>query len=172
VDWITAKAANNVKINQTELLYERNERFRKNYIRGWVDSFLTRHAEQLFEIKSVLQEKPRLEVPRVFLQAALDGLRDHIYQACAELMRNLDKIGINEWEDRCTQRVIIPSAMKAQTIFHGVHRNLKHISIVTCISAAGEHMTLFSVSSQVKPMAEGRLRSEGVRRDVDLILKH
>jgi hypothetical protein len=39
--------------------------------------------------------------------------------------------------------VIIPSAMRGQTVFHGVHRNLKHKSVVACISAAGEYMTPF-----------------------------
>jgi hypothetical protein len=32
--------------------------------------------------------------------------------------------------------MIVPSAMRGQTIFHGVNRNLKHISVVVCISAA------------------------------------
>jgi transposase len=63
VDRITAKAANNVAANRTELLYECNERFQKSITRGWVDSFLTRHAEQLFETKGVPQENPRFEVP-------------------------------------------------------------------------------------------------------------
>jgi hypothetical protein len=49
---------------------------------------------------------------------------------------------------------------------------LKHISVVACISAAGEHMTPFSVSSQVNPTVERRLKSEEFRLGVDLILKH
>jgi hypothetical protein len=63
-------------------------------------------------------------------------------------------------------------AMKGQTIFHGIHRNLKHIYVIACISAAGEHMTPFSVSSQVNPTVERRFKSEGFRLGVDLILKH
>jgi hypothetical protein len=59
----------------------------------------------------VLQENLRLEVPRVFLQAGLEGFRDHVHSACAELVFNLDEIGISEWEDHCTRRVIVPSAM-------------------------------------------------------------
>jgi hypothetical protein len=76
-------------------------------------------------------------------------------------MFNLDEIGISEWEDCCTRRVIVPSAMKGQTIFHGIHRNLKHIPAVACISAAGEHMTPFFVSSQVNLTVERRLKLEG-----------
>jgi hypothetical protein len=65
--------------------------------------------------------------------------------------------------------VIVPSAMKGQTIFHDVHRNLKHISVLACISAAGEHMTLLS---QVNPTVERRLKSEAFRLSVDLISNH
>jgi hypothetical protein len=42
----------------------------------------------------------------------------------AELVFNLDEIGIDEWEDHHEMRVV------GQTIFHGVHQNLKHISAV------------------------------------------
>jgi hypothetical protein len=90
-DWITAKAAKNVGVNRTELLHERNERFGKSITRGWVDSFLTYHAEQLFETKSVTRENPRLEVPRVLLQTGLDGFRNHVHQASAELVFNLGR---------------------------------------------------------------------------------
>jgi hypothetical protein len=49
---------------------------------------------------------------------------------------------------------------------------LKRISIVACISAAGEHMTSFFVSSQVNATVERRLKLEGFRLGVELILKH
>jgi hypothetical protein len=172
VDWITARAANNVAVNGTEFVHECNERFGKRIKRGWVDSFLTRHAEQLFETKSIPQENPRFEVPRVFPQTGLDRFRDHVHQACAELVFNLDESGIREREDRCMRRLIVPSAMKGQTVFHGVHRNLKHISVVACISAAGEHITPSFVSSQVNSTVERQFKSDAFRLGVDLILKH
>jgi hypothetical protein len=59
------------------------------------------------------------------------------------LFLNLDAIEIGEWEDRAERKVIVPSAMREQKIFHGIHRGLKHISAVTCTSAGGNHMILF-----------------------------
>jgi hypothetical protein len=50
MDWIIAKAANNVTVNRIELLHECNERFGKEY-HNKMNSFLTRHAEQLLEPK-------------------------------------------------------------------------------------------------------------------------
>jgi hypothetical protein len=171
IDWIAKKAANHTAVNRTELLHECIERFGKSITRGWIDSFVTRHSEQLFETKSVPQENPRLEVPRAFLDAAVEGFRAHVHGACAELVFDLDEIGISEWEDRAARRVIVPSAMRGQTIFHSVHRNLKHISVVACISAAGEHMTPFFVCSQVNDAVERALKTQGFRMGIDLIIK-
>jgi hypothetical protein len=100
-----------------------------------------------FEIKSIPKENPRLEVPRVFHEAAIDGFRDYVHNVCAEFVLNLDEIGVREWEDRSERRVIVVSTMRGQIIYHAVHRNLKHISVVACISPAGEYMTPFLVCS-------------------------
>jgi hypothetical protein len=150
VEWLANKAANHRTVNWTELLHECTERFEKSIKRGWVDPFITRHAHELFEVKSIPQENPRLEVPRVFLEAAIDGFRDHVHNACAGLLFNFDEIGVNKWEDRSERRVIAPSTMRGQTIYYAVHRNLKHISVVACIAAAGEHMTLFLLTGECR----------------------
>jgi hypothetical protein len=68
IAWIADKAVNNTVVNKTELLHECNKRFGKGITRGWVDSFVKRHAEELCETKSIPQENPRLEVPRAFLK--------------------------------------------------------------------------------------------------------
>jgi hypothetical protein len=61
--------------------------------------------------------------------------------------------------------------MKGQTIFYGVHRNLKHISVVACILDAGKHMTPFYFFTSQSD-GEETAQSEGFRPGVDLILKH
>jgi hypothetical protein len=88
VEWLANKVANHRAVNRRELLHECTERFGKNIPRGWVDSFITRHAHELFETKSIPQDNLRLEVPRIFLEAAIDVFRDHVHNACAELGRN------------------------------------------------------------------------------------
>jgi hypothetical protein len=84
---------------------------------------------------------------------------------------NLDEIGISEWEDRTQRKVIVPSTMRGQTNFHGIHRNLKHVSVVAYISAAGKHMTPFFVCSQVHDTVERNFKTQGFRMGVDSILK-
>jgi hypothetical protein len=87
-----------------------------------------------------------LQVPRVFLEAVIEGIRSDGHNACAELVFNLDEIGISEWEDRVERKAIDPWVMKGQPIFHGIHRELKHISVVIYISAGIDHLATFLVS--------------------------
>jgi hypothetical protein len=51
VEWHANKAANHRAVNRTELLHECIERFGKNTTRGWVDCFITRHAQELLKPK-------------------------------------------------------------------------------------------------------------------------
>jgi hypothetical protein len=71
--------------------------------KGSVDSFLSWHADEIFETKSSPQENQRLEVLRAFLEAGIEDIKTHIQNACAELVFNLDEIGMSEWED-CIER--------------------------------------------------------------------
>jgi hypothetical protein len=65
----------------------------------------------------------------------------------AELVFNLDEVGLSEWEDRKDRKVIVPMTMDGQTIHHRASRNVKHISIITCITAGGESLTPYIVPS-------------------------
>jgi hypothetical protein len=105
------------------------------------------------------------------LEAAIEGIRTHVQNACGDRVFNLDEIGISEWEDQVERKVIVRSAVREQKIFHGIHRALKRISVVTCISAGGDHMIPFLLSSQATDAAVGRLKTEGFRIGIDMILK-
>jgi hypothetical protein len=137
-----------------------------------VDSFILRHGTDLTERKSTPQEESRLEVPRVFLEETIRCLHDYVEGMKAELVFNLDEVGISEWEDRKDKTVIVPKTMGGQTIHHRVSRNVKHISIITCITAGGESLTPYMVISQDSETLRKRLMTRGVRLGVDFALKH
>jgi hypothetical protein len=59
--------------NKTELLHECMERFGKKISRGWVDSSIKCHNEQLLETKSIPQDNPRLQVLETLPEAAIEG---------------------------------------------------------------------------------------------------
>jgi hypothetical protein len=138
---------------------------------GWVDSFLIRPATELFETTSRPQENPRLEIPRSFLDTMVECLRQYVQECCVDLGFNLDELGISEWEDPVARKVIVPVSMSGRTIHHGVHRNLKHRSVVCCVLASGESMTAFVISSQVIDSVIERLKTDGLRIGVDLIFE-
>jgi hypothetical protein len=98
--------------------------------------------------KSTPQEEVRLEVPRVFLDETGRRLRDHVQGMKSELVFNLDEVGIFECDDRKDRKAIIPKTMDGQMIHHRVSRNVEDISIITCITAGGESLTPYIITSQ------------------------
>jgi hypothetical protein len=62
--------------------------------------------------------------------------------------------------------------MTDQTIHHGVYRNLKPMSVICCVSATGEALTPFVLSSPVNDKVIEALKIEGFRMGVDMVLEH
>jgi hypothetical protein len=89
-----------------------------------------------------------------------------------ELLFHLDDVGMSESEDRKKKKVIIPTFIDSQTIYHKVSKAVRHISIITCIIAAGESLTPDIVTSQDSETVRKRLMSRGVRLIVDFVLKN
>jgi hypothetical protein len=130
-----------------------------------------RHRDELAETKSTPQEDARLEIPRVFLNETVRCLGEYVQGMKAELVFNLDEVGVSEWEDRKDKKVVIPRILSGQTILHRASRNLKHMSVITCINAAGESLTPYIVTSQDSESLRGKLMIRGVRLGVDFVLR-
>jgi hypothetical protein len=125
----------------------------------------------LAEAKSTPQEDARLEIPRIFLDDTVRCLRKYVQGMTAELVFNLDEVGVSELADRKDEKVMIPRAISGQTIHHRVSRNLKHMSVITCISTAGESRTPYIVTSQGSESLRRKLMIRGVRLGVDFVLR-
>jgi hypothetical protein len=74
-----------------------------------MDSFLLLDEDHLSNRKSTPQERTRLEVPRVFLDETISCLRDFVQGMKADLVFNLDEVGMSDWEDRKDKKVIVPA---------------------------------------------------------------
>jgi hypothetical protein len=61
--------------------------------------------------------------------------------------------------------------MAGQTIHHGVSRNVRQISIIACVSAAGESITPYVITSSGSAVVCEQLKKHGVRVGVDLVMK-
>jgi hypothetical protein len=86
-------------------------------------------------------------------------------------MFNLDGVGISDWEDHKRKKVIVPAAMLGQTIHHEISRNVKHSSVIACVSAAGESLLPRIVTSQNSPVVQEHLKKQGVRLGSDFAVK-
>jgi hypothetical protein len=64
----------------------------------------------------------------------------------AELVFNLDDVGLSEWEDRKYKKVIIRMTMDGQMTHHRASRGVKHISIIACVTAGGESLIPYAVT--------------------------
>jgi hypothetical protein len=84
---------------------------------------------------------------------------------------NLDEVGISDWEDRKTKIVIVPPTMRGQAIHHEISRTVKHISVIACVSAAGESFTPYIITSQAPTSVQERLKKEDVRFGTDFVLR-
>jgi hypothetical protein len=76
----------------------------------------------------------------MFLERTEQYLKEHIQRCVAELVSNLDEVGISDWGDRKTKTVIVPATIHGQTIHNEISRTVKHISVIACISTAGESL--------------------------------
>jgi hypothetical protein len=84
------------------------------------------------------EEERRSQVRGVFLETIIQELHEYVQGCVAKLVFKLHKIGISVWEDRKMNKVIARAAMLGQTKHHRLSRNMKHISMISCVSAAGE----------------------------------
>jgi hypothetical protein len=107
--------------------------FKIKYTRGLVNSFVLPHSDEVIETTSGAQEGQRLQVPGVFLEKIIHHLHEYVQGCVAELVFNLDEVGISDWEDRDTKKVIALAAIFGRTIHHGVSRNVKDISVIACL---------------------------------------
>jgi hypothetical protein len=67
--------------------------------------------------------------------------------------------------------VIIPRMMEGQTIYHRESRSVRHISLVTCITAGGESLAPSLVASQDSDAMRKRLIRQGVPLSIDFVLR-
>jgi hypothetical protein len=171
LNWIRKSWEKSSPVTRTDIRHYCEAQFATPVTCGWVDSFISRNATEIIEAQSQPQEEPRLQVPRTFLEETLRAMGDAVHGCPADLVFNLDEVGISEWEDRKVKNVVVPLTVGSQTVHHRVSRNLKHLSIITCISAGGACLTPYVVSSQASQPIKQALADQGLQLGRHLILR-
>jgi hypothetical protein len=125
--------------------------YNKTVSRGWVDSFLRRHENELKTCRSFPQEDTRFLVPQEYLNQHITNMKTLVCGKLAELVFNLDEVGSSDWEDRMTRKVIVPSRVDANDVFHPVSRRCRHMTLLVCVSAAGDALCPMIILGQAIP---------------------
>jgi hypothetical protein len=145
---IQTNAVKNMAVMPRDIRQHTTTNYNFPATRRWVNSFLSRHLDELGKTKSGPQEAQSLEVPRCFLDETVRYINEFVNGLPSGLIFDLDEVSILEWEDRTLKRVIVSKSMSAQKIHHKISRNLKHASVIACISAAGESLTPYIMTSE------------------------
>jgi hypothetical protein len=125
---------------------------------GWVNSFMSRHWDELRKTKSATQEAQPLEVLRRFLDKTVQCINEFANDLPTDFIFNLGEVGISEWEGRTLKSLIVPKSMNRQKIYQKIKRNLKHVSAIACISAAGESLAPYFITFQGSLLVRGNLK--------------
>jgi hypothetical protein len=140
--------------------------------RGRVNSFVLGSPDEIIQAKSSRQEEQHLQVMRVFLERTVQNLNEYVQGCIAEPVFNLDEVGISDWEDRKARQVVVYRrlcAARRDMLHHGISRNMKHISVITCVSAAGETLIPYIITSQDSPLVREQLNKHAVRFGMERI---
>jgi hypothetical protein len=130
--------------------------------KGWLNAFIGRHLDQMKVCRSLPQEDARLIIPRAYLEAHIALMRTHVTGRFSEIVFNLDELGSSDWEDRKPRKVLAPVAVSAGEMFHSVSRRYRHVTLLACVSAAGDALTPMIISQA--PVRDS-LWSRSLRQD-------
>jgi hypothetical protein len=159
----------NQAMTRRQLLNLVRERFNPAMTKGWIITFVGTQMDALRPCRSLPQEDVRLMVPRVQLEEYITTVKAHLAGKCAELVFNLDELGSADWEDRKIRKVIAPASVAKEDVFHPVSRREHHMTLLACVSAAGNALTPLVIrATQITPS----LWSPDVRQDEDAMIRH
>jgi hypothetical protein len=163
LDWIQQNAEEDSPVTRGEIMDYCVIHCKIKLTRGWVNSYILRHSGDVVKMKNTSQEWHRWQVARASLERIIQDLHQYVQRYAGELMLNLNEVGISDSEGRKTKKVIIPAAMLGQTIHHGVSRNVKHISAITCVCAAEESLLPHIIGSFDSSTGQEHLKKQSIR---------
>ena len=147
------------------LLYAK-ELSKKDLTRGWLNQFYLRNNHMIKKCRSFPQEDLRLCIPREYLKKHISNMKN-VGGRFSELVFNLDEVGISEYEDRRPKKVFVGTNIESTVVHHYVTRKIKHMTLLVCISAAGDALTPLLIVSE--PINDTFWNS-GIRPDEDVMI--
>jgi hypothetical protein len=60
-------------------------------------------------------------------------------------------MGVSEWEDRKSKKVVIPMDMKDRLIRHKVRGTINYLTVLTCVAASGDALCRMTITLRKVP---------------------
>jgi hypothetical protein len=157
-------------MTREELLQMVRQHYDRALMDGWVKAFIGPHLDALKTCRPLPQEDTRLTVSKVELEEHIQTMKVKVHVAgkFSELVFNLDELGSTDWEDRKVKKVIVPADVGKEDVYHAVSRRHRHITLLACVSAAGDAPTPMLIAGN--PILES-LWSRGFRPDEDVMVR-
>jgi hypothetical protein len=125
----------------------------------------------VIETQRILQEEQRFQVPRIIPKRAEQHLKEYGQGCKAEMMFNLDEIGLSDWEERPPKRVSVPVTLLVGEIYHGRTRNMKYnLRQVVSLLLKNTSFLISIISHGSDPIRE-QCKRLGIRISTDVVLK-
>lgn len=168
VEEIKRRSNEGKAMTKKEVLMFVNMTYKKMLTHGWLNQFFLRHKDQIKKARSFPQEDTRLSIPRDYLKEHINNMHKYVDGRLSELTFNLDEVGTSEWEDRKPKNVFIDNNLDSNHITYSVSRKVSHMTILTCVSAAGDALTPLLIT---KHTIKDSLWETGLRQDEDVMIR-
>ena len=155
-------------MTQRQILSFVKERFNLSLTKGWVNQFFLRNRDKIKKCRSLPQEDSRLLIPRAHLREHIHNMHKHVDGRLSELVFNLDEVGTSSWEDRKPKKVFVDANIRSTNVYNSVTRKATHMTLLTCISAAGDSPTPMLIT---KHRINDSFWDNGLRQDEDVMIR-
>jgi len=159
--WIKSKVEKGNSVTQIDILQDVLDQFGTGFRACSANSFIIHRDEERSDPANSPQESSGPQRPRGFHNSTIEQFKTHDHRPSAEFLVNLER-----------NNIAIPMSMKGEKIHHETNENLKHASVIVCVTAPVEWVTPDFVSPQVSDERTGGLRQTAFGFAVDLILRH
>jgi hypothetical protein len=138
--------------------------------RGWARSFFKRHKDVLGKATAEKREYGRMEIKKEDVTRYKKSLADDIEGVSSLLIFNCDEVGVSLYCDERRRRVIVAKEDDGETLHVPVDRGEKHLSMMACVSLAGEALMPHFLTKGVVPAVE--LQKTGLLENVHATFAH
>jgi hypothetical protein len=137
--------------------------------RGYVQSFLSRHEEELQVLIAHPLEHLRYDISPSSIDSYYQDLLVNVVGVPTCLVFNCDESGIQEYVDAGPKHVICPTGVSPSNCTYRVKRDGKLVTIMPCISLAGPALTPLCIVK--RKTLDANIYDEGLRPNVDVFVQ-